>query len=134
MTDLDPTPPDSQIPTPFFSTPNVTTLSCFGQQCIEETKQAAINCTLATLAPPYDPISNLEKMAEYYRCLDQMREDLLACDRRAKADTHCPDQNTPPDCSGQEQGPRLAQNSAERFLDSIRTTPLKPGDEGERIA
>ncbi len=102
--------------------------------CIEDAKQAAIDCTLATLAPPYDPFSNVEKMARYYLCLDQLREDLLACDRRAKADTHCPDRDTPPDCSSQDsEGVRVAQNSAERFFESIRTTPLKPGDEGERI-
>lgn len=108
--------------------------------CIEDARQAAIECTLATLMPPYDPWSNVEKMAEYYLCLDQLKADLLECDRRAKRDTNCPDQNTPPDCSDlntpsdTSRGGLIARRSVERFIESISTTPLKPGDEDERMA
>jgi len=104
--------------------------------CIEDAKQEAISCTLATLEPPYDPISNAEKLAEYYICLGQLRADLLECDRQAKRDTNCPDQNTLPDCSDQNTPPdsEIARHSVERFIESISTTPLKPGDEDERIA
>ncbi len=107
--------------------------------CIEDARQAAIDCTLATLEPPYDPLSNIEKLAEYYQCLDQLRADLLECDRRAKADTNCPDQNTPPDCGAQNrppgsEEPLVAEASVDDFMESIRTTPLRPGDEDGRIA
>jgi outer membrane protein OmpA-like peptidoglycan-associated protein len=132
-----PDEPRTQAPEPCCDRPEMARRVAM---CIEDARQAAINCTLATLEPPYDPISNVQKMAQYYLCLDQLRADLLECDRRAKRDTNCPDQNTPPDCSGQNSAPGsgggelIAQSSVERFIESISTTPLKPGDEAERIA
>jgi outer membrane protein OmpA-like peptidoglycan-associated protein len=124
-------PPEPSTPPPAAPCCDRPEMARRVDQCIENARQAAIDCTLATLAPPYDPLSNIEKLAEYYDCLEQLRQDLLECDRRAKRDTNCPDVNTPPDCAG--GGARLAQNTAERFIESVRTTPLRPGDEDKQV-
>jgi outer membrane protein OmpA-like peptidoglycan-associated protein len=56
-------------------------------QCIEEAKQDAIECTLLLAVPGIGgPIG---KGIEYYICIREMRDRLLECDRRAKEDTNC---------------------------------------------
>jgi hypothetical protein len=105
--------------------------------CIENARQDAIECTLATLEPPYDPYSNVRKLAEYWLCLEQLRQDLLECDRRAKRDTNCPDVNTPPDCPprpGDSGGPLYAQRAIEEFLDSLPGPPAPGEGENEGTA
>jgi outer membrane protein OmpA-like peptidoglycan-associated protein len=131
-----PPPPEPSTPPPPAPCCDRPEMARRVDQCIEDARLAAIACTLATLEPPYDPWSNVRKMAEYYDCLEQLRQDLLECDRRAKRDTNCPDVNTPPDCvptTQEDEGALYAQNTAERFIESVRATPLRPGDEDRRV-
>jgi hypothetical protein len=96
----EPTPEPNRPPTPAQPEPccDRGALARGVDGCVEDAKQAAIDCTLATLVPPYDPWSNAEKLAEYYACLDRLKKDLLDCDKRVKEETGCPDSGTPPDC------------------------------------
>jgi outer membrane protein OmpA-like peptidoglycan-associated protein len=64
-------------------------------QCIEQARQAAIDCTL-DLLPFRGGWGGIGKGIEYYICLERMRRALLECDRRAKEDTNCQDAGPPP--------------------------------------
>jgi outer membrane protein OmpA-like peptidoglycan-associated protein len=93
-----PTPPtqDDPPPTPIPTEPLPCDRAELGRrvdQCIEEAKQGAIDCTLG-LIPFSGGWGGVVGGLDYFACLEQMKQDLLECDRRAKADTHCPD--TPP--------------------------------------
>lgn len=64
-------------------------------QCIEEAKQGAIECTLGVILPA-GGWGGVGQGIEYLICLERVRRALLECDRRAKADTNCPDSLPPP--------------------------------------
>ena len=71
-------------------------------QCIEEAEDATWDCHLR-LIPLYGGWGGVGEGILYYRCMKKVQENLLECDRKAKRDTHCPDTDTPADCTG-EQG------------------------------
>ncbi len=57
--------------------------------CIEQARQEAIECTLAAVP------GGVGEGIAYYLCLAHVRARMLECDRQAKADTHCPEAQTP---------------------------------------
>jgi hypothetical protein len=56
-------------------------------QCIEDAKEQAMDCTLSAVF--------VEGGVYYLVCLEAMKMHLLECDRKAKEDTHCTDDNMP---------------------------------------
>ncbi len=101
--------------------------------CIENAKQDAIDCTWG-LVPFSGGWGGIGSGIEYLICLEQLKRDLLECDRRAKRDTNCPDVNTPPDCDTDDPGGGLyAQNAAERFIAMIPDNPSGSDEDNESI-
>ena len=90
-----PTPAPGPAPTPQQIPPcDREELARRVDACIEQAKMGAIVCTLAAFPP------TIEREIEYLNCLEELRRQLLECDRQAKEDTHCQD--------GQDDGPRIA--------------------------
>jgi outer membrane protein OmpA-like peptidoglycan-associated protein len=82
-----PKPPDD-------SSCNSEELSKRVDKCIEQAKKEAIECTLAALPMEEGP-GGVAGGVYYLICLEKMRERLLECDKKAKEDTHCKDDDTP---------------------------------------
>jgi outer membrane protein OmpA-like peptidoglycan-associated protein len=91
-----PTPTPTPTPTPQQQIPpcDREELARRVNDCIEQAKRGAVECTLGALPP------EVPEAIEYLLCLAKLRRRLLECDRRAKEGTHCQD--------GQNDGPRIA--------------------------
>jgi outer membrane protein OmpA-like peptidoglycan-associated protein len=61
--------------------------------CIDRARQKAIDCTLKSI--PLGGWGGVGAGVGYLLCLDDLKKELAECDRKAKADTHCPDAATP---------------------------------------
>ena len=97
--DTVPTVPDTPTPDDDTHGPSDTTpcdraeLARRVDACVDQAGEEAIDCTLRAL--PMGGWGGVGEGIEYLLCLRRMREQLLECDRQAKADTHCPDAEAP---------------------------------------